>query len=108
MLTWVSITFIPGIEFTMHTGCTWQAVTFVTISDDTARAAVLTWFGVAVGTGEFAIVAVIIIITHANMSILFGYAKATILTWRTITKIHFDLAVTTHITLFAVAVIVVD
>jgi len=92
----------------MHTGCTWQAITFVTISDDTTRAAVLTWFGVAVGTGEFAISAVISIITHANVSIVFGNAKATILTWRTITEIHFDLAVTAHITLFAIAVIIVD
>lgn len=92
----------------MHTGCTWQAVTFVTISDDTTCAAVLTWFGVAVGTGEFAIGAVISIITHANVSIVFGHAKATILTWRTITEIHSDFAVATHITLFAVAVVIVD
>lgn len=92
----------------MRTGRTWQAVTLIAVSDDATRAAILTRFGVAVGTGEFAVGAMIITGTNANMSVMLGRAEATVLTRRAIAEIHFDLAVTAHVPGFAVAVIVVD
>lgn len=92
----------------MRTGCTWQAVTLIAISDDTTCAAILTRFGVAVGTSEFAIGAVIITGTNANVSVMLGRAEAAVLTRGAIAEIHFDLAVTAHISGFAVAVIIVD
>lgn len=92
----------------MRTGRTWQAVTLIAISDDTTRAAILTRFGVAVGTGEFAIGPMIVTGANANVSVMLGRAEATVLTRRAIAEIHFDLAVTAHIPGFAVAVIVVD
>lgn len=103
----MSVAFVPGIKLTMHTGRTWQAVTLIAVADDTTRAAVLTRLGITVGTRKFAIDAMKIIRTEANMSVLLGLAQATIQTWRTIAEIHFDLAATAHIAGFAVAVIVV-
>lgn len=104
----MSVAFVPSIKLTMRTGRTWQAVTLIAISDDTTRAAVLTRFGAAIGTGEFAIGTMIITRTDANVSVVLGRAKTTVLTRRAITEIYFDLAVTAHISRFAVAVIVVD
>jgi len=104
----MSVAFVPGIEFTMHTGRTWQAVTLITISDDMTCTAILTRFGVTVGTSEFAIGTVIVTRTDANVSVVFCRAKAAILTWRAIAEIHLDLTVTAHIARFAVAVIVID
>lgn len=104
----MSVTFVPSIEFAMRPGRTWHAVTLIAISDDATRAAVLTRLGAAVGTGEFAIGAMIIAATDANVSVVLGLAVATVLTRRAITEIHFDLTVTAHVSGFAVAVIIVN
>lgn len=92
----------------MNTGCTWQTVALIAISNDATRATVLTRFGVAVRTSEFAIGTMIITRTDANVPVGLGCAKTTVLTRRAITEIHLDLTVAAHIAGFAVAVIVVD
>lgn len=65
-------------------------------------------FSIAVGSSKLAIVSVIIVRTQAAVSCLSGRTYSAILTGRTITKVYLHFAMTSHITGFAIAVIIVN
>lgn len=110
LLARITCALIPGIYLAMRSCRSKGTVTSISnfCLGYSASTAIQARFSVAIRTCEFAVVPVIIVRAKARVSGLFRGTNTPILTRRAVAEVHFYLAVPSHVSRLAIAMVIVD